>query len=115
VIIDAQLHFANRQALSAGTTEGTDRIDRGPVAAGSLVSLDDFGLWLAIHSNAGTVQAVVEHSDDNSTFSTLIKTAAFSGTGEKKLELPPLSKRYLRVSFVSSGAANVSAGIAWLQ
>ncbi len=115
MIIDAQLQFANRQALSAGTTEGTDRIDRGPVAAGNLVSLDDFGLWLAIHSNAGTVQAVVEHSDDNLTFTTLIATAAFAGTGEKKLELPPLARRYLRVQLISSGAANVSAGLAWMK
>lgn len=115
MIIDSQLQFSSRQALTAGSTVGTDAIDRGPVVAGELISLEDFGLWLAIRSNAGTVQAVVEHSSDNSTFTTLLATAAFTGTGEKKAELPPLSKRYVRIRYVTSGDANVSAGLAWLK
>ncbi|MDO9597263.1 MAG: hypothetical protein Q7J47_06035 [Azoarcus sp.] len=109
--IDSQLQFAARQVLSAGTTASTNSIDRGQVAAGVLVPFDGLLLVAAIHSNAGTVQVLLEHSDDNSTFTTLQKSAAFSGTGVQTIDLPPLSKRYLKTSFISSGAANVSA---WL-
>lgn len=115
MIIDAALQFANRQALTAGNTVSTDSIDRGPILVGHLIALDHLGLHFNIHQNAGTAQAVLEHSDNNSSFTTLIRTAVFTGTGTKSLELPPLSKRYLRVSFVTSDTATVSAWLGWMK
>lgn len=114
MIIDAAYEFADRQALEAGTTYSTNTIDRGSHGVGQ-DGAPELSVIVNVHAiSSGYVEATLEHSDDGSSW------AVFVGSGKATsvktvaldMKLPAMElRRHLRVKWVATGDATVSAAL----
>ncbi len=122
MILDNQAVFANAQAVTAlGDTPSTNSYDTGPGNSGP-----GYGdLWLLAKVNtgftsggAGTLQAVLQDSADNSSFADVMAMSpalALAALGANKaiatVRLPGNLRRYIRVTW-RVGTAAMTAGTA---
>ena len=112
MIIDKALQMSSHQVLPTGTTNATDSIDLQHAQPNAETQIDGLNLTFTVHSITGTLTATLEHSNDNSTFTTATTytLAAHSAGAPLSFPLPP-TKRYIRLKYTASAPANVSAHI----
>ena len=102
MIIDRETMVSDRQAIS-GVAYSIESLDLGQALP---ANNDDFGLLLVVRSLTGTLVATIEHSDDNTNWSTLLALRVTAP--EPNAQALRVAKRYLRVRYDAT-AANVTA------
>ncbi|KPU94704.1 hypothetical protein APR50_10500 [Variovorax paradoxus] len=122
MILDNQAIYANAQAItSTGDTASTNSYDHGPGNSGPGAG----DLWLVVKTNAaftsggaGTLQAVLQDSADNSSFTDVLVVTpalALAALGANKtiaqVRFPGNLRRYTRVAW-RVGTAAMTAGTA---
>ena len=121
-ILDIKQELSDNQdgsSFTVGTNASTNVIDtelvQSNIGAGSPLRLNVTVGSEAVAGTSSTVQAILEESADNSTYTTLMAGVAIAeasltvGAVLFKGVVPDNNKRYLRVNYVV-GTANLSAG-----
>lgn len=118
-ILDKQLEFSDAQAVTA-TAASTNVIDLDTAApnigsSGTPIYAEVRVNTTCTSGGSATIDAVLQHSTDNSTFTTLVApaqvavAAATAGTVIMRVPLPAKHNRYLRINY-TIGTANLTAG-----
>lgn len=106
MLLDRRAAFSNPQILAAGST-ASDELDTQ--TTGEQTGYD-IQIVLTLISAEGTVSATLQESDDKLDWRGVV-TYANLVIGSTGGGLPLFSKRFLRVLWQSSGAANVMAAL----
>jgi hypothetical protein len=110
MIIDRQLQMSIRQTLPTGTTYASDAIDLQHAQPSAETQIDGLNLICTVHSITGTLTVALEHSSDNSTFTTVTAYPLTAHEAGAPLSFPLApTKRYIRLKYTASAPANVSA------
>ena len=112
MVIDTLMVFSDKQAAATGTSTNIVDFGQPDPRTGLAGSTDLFIVAIPSEDFAGTIAFTVEHSDNGSSFETLLSIPSTDSFAENHLAIPmPVyHKRYMRLSYtVTGGAGTVTA------